>query len=137
MPHRQFSISENQNFFYILLLLNNSQSVIFKFSASISDQVIPSIGTSTLQTKCRRFTLQNGLKFFQQENLHRDSVKYFVKTQIQCRNDALVMGPWVLARGLTMKSFQIHLSSSNLLCVPQTKRTGPLILGNSWKIPES
>ena len=29
-----------------------------------------------------------------------------------------------LARGLTMKCFQIHLSSSNFLCVTQTKRIG-------------
>ena len=33
---------------------------------------------------------------------------------------------WTLARGLIMKSFRIHPSSSNFPCVTQTRRIGPL-----------
>ena len=36
-----------------------------------------------------------------------------------------VLSSWTVARGLTMKSFQIHPSSSNFPCVTQTKILGP------------
>ena len=39
---------------------------------------------------------------------------------------------WVVARGLTVKSLRINPSSSNFLCVTQTKRIRPL----EMKLPE-